>query len=129
MKKKYTIISILFLICLIGSVVLTAKPTPAICESGCEVVQISKYSQTFGIKNSLYAIPIFSVLLILSLIQIKKQNQKIKKVIKISTIIGSIIALYFIFLQIFVLNAYCTYCLVVDVGILLALTFQIKNGK
>ena len=83
--------------------------------SGCETVQSSIYSKTFGISNSVYGIIGFTILLILSVILAFKE-QKILKIITMSGIlIAAITATYFLYLQTRVIHAYCIFCLVVDI--------------
>jgi len=121
MINKYKILLVLFVVCLVGSLILAVTPTPPICTKGCDVVQTSKYAYTLGIKNNFYGVIIFAILVWLTSAQIKKQTHKKKKIIMYTTIIGSIIALYFLYLQEFVLHSYCKYCLVVDISILISL--------
>ena len=123
MNQKYILVSILLLIALASSVILAFEPLSVVCnaEQGCALVQNSVYAQTFGIKNSLYGVGIFSVLLLLALLQIFKHSGKMERLLKFSLIVGSAVAAYFLFLQIFILKAYCKYCIVVDLAIILAL--------
>ena len=123
MNHKYFLISILLLIALAGSMILTFEPLSVVCglESGCELVQSSSYAYTFGIKNSLYGVGIFPVFSLLAFFQIFRHSDKIEKFLKLSLIIGSAIAIYFLALQIFVLQAYCKYCIVVDLSVIFAL--------
>lgn len=123
MNRKYLLVSILLLIALAGSMILAFEPLSVICgvESGCEFVQNSPYAHTFEIKNSIYGIGIFSTLSLLAFMQGFMHSNKIEKFLKFSLIIGSAIAVYFLILQIFVLHAYCKYCLVVDLSVILAL--------
>ena len=51
----------------------------------------------------------------------KKYSKNLEKIINLSIILGSIMALWFIYLQKFVLEAWCRYCLVVDVAMFIAL--------
>ncbi len=122
-KNKYKILLALLIISLLSSVILTIKSPEEICDvrEGCDLVLNSKYAKTLGIKNSNYGIVIFTILIIITLSQIKNP-EKIKKTIIMSLLsIGSLIALYFLYLQQFVLKAYCKYCLVIDLGIITAL--------
>lgn len=123
MNTKYILLLVLLLIALGSSAILSFKPLSDICniEEGCYLVQNSIYAYAFGIKNSIYGVGIFSLLSILTLLQIFKHSDKTEKFLKLSLIVGSIIAVYFLILQIFTLKAYCKYCIVVDLSILLAL--------
>ena len=123
MNQKYKILLILFSVSLAVSIILSLTPLPIICDpnKGCDVVQTSPYNFTFGIKNSYYGIFIFAFLIFLTLSEIKRPNKNKKLLIKTGVAIGSLVTIYFLYIQIFVLNAYCKYCLVVDFSMLLAL--------
>ena len=105
-----------------GSYILAFEGTK-ICTpgEGCATVQNHATAFTFGIKNSLFGAIIFAILVILTLIQIIKHLKSIDKIIYSGIIISSIISIYFLYLQQFVIHAYCKYCLVVDFAILIAL--------
>ena len=120
---KYKLLTILFVIALISSIILSLNAAPAFCRpgEGCDIVQTSQYASTFGIKNSYYGVFIFTFLTLISLWHIKIPGKRKKFIIHSAIIIGSIISLYFIYLQKFVLNAWCKYCLVVDISLILAL--------
>ena len=123
MKYKYHILLAIFIIGFISSVILTTEETPIFCgtESGCNYVTSSQYAYTFGIKNSEYGIFVFAFLALLTFLHIKKPHTIKKATIHTGTIIGAIVAIYFLYLQQFVLNAYCRYCIVVDTGLIIGL--------
>ena len=106
--NKYEIFLVLFVVSLISSVILMSE-TSEICDPGvgCDIVQDSKYASTFGIKNNLYGIFIFSFLVLVTLAQLRKPTKLKGRIISIGIVIGSIVALYFIYIQDFVLEAYC----------------------
>lgn len=120
---KYKILLVLFLISLASSLVLSLVPIPAICDPGigCDIVQTSKYNFTLGIKNSYYGVVIFLAISFLTYYQIKNPTDKKRKLINLQVIVGSIIAFYFFYIQQFILNAYCKYCLVVNFSMIAAL--------
>jgi len=121
--SKYHVIFVLFLIGLGASAILSFEQTNGFCKpgEGCDTIQNSIYAHTLGIKNSLYGVIIFSLLLIITGIHAKKYSKNLEKIINLSIILGSIMALWFIYLQKFVLEAWCRYCLVVDVAMFIAL--------
>ncbi|MFH1325398.1 MAG: vitamin K epoxide reductase family protein [archaeon] len=122
-KTKYQILLVLFLISLASSIFLSTQKQDALCGIGddCDIVKNSQYNYTLGLQNSYYGIVIFSFLSVLTFLQIKKPEKRKENIIKISVIIGSIIVFYFLYIQKFVLNAFCRYCLVVDFSVLIAL--------
>jgi uncharacterized membrane protein len=131
MKIKYPLILIFLLISLASSAILAFEPLSVVCraESSCAVVQNSAYAHTLGLKNSLYGVVIFSLLLIITLIQIVKPTKIKKKIIKSSLMAGSLIAIYFLFIQIFILHSYCKYCLIVDFAVILAMIISFVPNK
>ena len=130
-KYKYHLLLILFIISLISSIILSIANTEQICDinKGCDIVQNSKYSETFGIKNSVYGIIIFSLLIIITIMQIYKSTKNKKIMISTAIILGSLIAIYFIYLQQFVIKSYCKYCMIVDISLILALILLIITWK
>ena len=124
---KYKILLVLFAIAFIASAILTFVPTEDACrlggegtENGCISVQNSEYAKTFGIRNCHMGFVIFLFLLGLTYSQIKAPRSIKRQMIHLGTIIGTIIALYFLYIQEFVLHSYCKYCLVVDFAMVAA---------
>ena len=77
---------------------------------GCDVVTTSEYATIFGISIALLGAIYYLSLLILSIIYLDTKNPRL---IKIGTVIaggGFLFSLWLIYLQIFVLNALCIYC-------------------
>jgi len=128
---KYKILLVLFIISFASSLTLSLKPVSEICDlnKGCEVVHYSQYNFTFGIQNSHYGIFIFLFLILLTSSQIVKPKKNKETAIKLLVIIGSLIVVYFLYIQEFVLNAYCKYCLLVDFSLLLALIVILSELK
>ncbi|MEX0920803.1 MAG: vitamin K epoxide reductase family protein [Candidatus Pacearchaeota archaeon] len=125
-KQKYIILLILTLISLVSSIILSL-PTESsdYCsfgeEGGCDIVHGSKYNYTLGIQNSYFGIIIFSFLFLLIYSQIKNPSKNKENSINFLIIFGSLIALYFLYIQHFVLNSYCTYCIITDFSLLISL--------
>ena len=128
---KYKFLFWLFLFAFVASLILSLTPVSEICdpEKGCEIVQHSSYASTLGIKNSFYGSIIFALTLLLILSHMKKPEEYKKQITHAIIIFSSVVAIYFIYLQQFVLNSYCKYCLVVDVSILIALLIIIFGWK
>ena len=120
-KYKYQILFGLFLISFSASLVLSLTPTPPICSQGCDIVQASSYATTLGIKNSVYGVFIFLILLFITVLQTQKKDKFKENIINAGIVLGSIVALYFLYIQHFILHAYCRYCLIVDFSLVLSL--------
>lgn len=135
LNSKFHIIKILFILALITSVAMSFEKNTGFCSaldhenSGCYKVAESKYAELFGIKNYIYGIIIFLVLTIITDSYIKNPSKKKESLLRTGIIIGAIISLYFLYLQQFVIQAYCKYCLVVDFSLILitVIFFLIKN--
>jgi len=128
---KYKFLFWLFLFAFVASLVLSLAPVSEICDpgKGCDIVQHSSYASTLGIKNSHYGSIIFGLTLLLILSHLKKPEEYKKKITHAVIILSSLVAIYFIYIQQFVLEAYCKYCLVVDISILTALLIILFNWK
>lgn len=130
---KEKIILALFIISLISSIILSFTPLSVICNinSGCEIIHYSQYNYTFGIQNSYYGIIIFSLLIMLTLSHLITPTQNKKKLINLAIITGSIIAIYFLYVQHFILETYCRYCLLIDFSLIICLILilpELKKG-
>lgn len=122
MKYKSTLI--LLAIIIIASTILSFIPIEKACgldDNQCMVVQTSQYEKTFGINNAHLGLAAFAVLFIINFSHIKKPTKKKKQFLTLGLTIGSIAAIYFLFIQFFVLNAVCKYCMVTDIGTILSL--------
>ncbi|MGA2130461.1 MAG: vitamin K epoxide reductase family protein [Candidatus Pacearchaeota archaeon] len=124
---KYKVFLFVFVIGLISSIIITTNPSTGICApgQGCSIVNSSPYASLFGIKNSVYGIFIFSFMILLTLFHINNPSRHTRNIIHAAVIIGSLISLYFLFIQIFVIKAICEFCLLVDFGLLVGLVFLI----
>ncbi len=123
-KQKYVILLVIFIIGLIASAILSFIPPEKACggdETSCNIVNESPYAKTIGIKNCYFGLIVFSVLITLTIYHILKPKKYKKQLILIGLITGSILAVYFIYLQLIVIKACCPYCMVVDIGTLLGL--------
>lgn len=119
---KYKIILGLLLLSLIISITFVLSGNPAFCtaQEGCETVKNSEYAYTFGINNGYYGIIIFAILSAVLFLQIRNPSNKKRIILNIALLIGSIVALRFIYIQAFILKSYCTSCLIIDVSVLIS---------
>lgn len=126
----YALLAI-FAIAFFSSVVLSLKSASAFCVSptSCDLVQGSEYSSTFGVKNSHYGVVIFAFLFAVMAWHLFEPHHRKHMIAKIGVGIGSLVSIYFIFLQVFVIKAFCTYCMIVDISLLLALALVLLHVK
>ncbi len=123
-KAKYIILLTIFIIAFICSGILTFVSVEEACggiQTTCYAVQTSQYETTFGIKNAHMGLVAFSIMAILIFLHLKQPTKNKKQIIKIGIILGSIFALYFLYIQFFVIDALCKYCMIIDAGMLINL--------
>ena len=114
---------ILLLLATVASMILSFVPINEACghSAGCSIVQASQYESTFGFKNAHLGLVAFATLFIITLLHDKKPTKKTKQIVLAGLVLGSLVALYFLYLQFFVLHAICKYCMIADFGIILSL--------
>jgi uncharacterized membrane protein len=85
---------------------------PCILGTGCDLVTTSQYSVLFGIPLAFIGTAYYFLLFVLS-IKLLESNKKfyISLILLISSV-GFLASLFFVYLQFFVLNAICTYCMI-----------------
>lgn len=122
-KTKYAIILIMMLLAAFSSLILSTMNLATVCgeNSGCSIIQFSGYEKTFGISNAHLGLIAFPILALLTIFELRRTNKYRKRLIQLGILIGSGFAVYFLYLQFFVLKAICKYCIVADIAILVAL--------
>lgn len=89
--------------------------TPLLCNiqnlSGCNIVAASQYSHIFGIPLAEFGILFYAVLFVLAALEIVVFDQLLRRALQAVSFVGVLFSLYFTFLQIFVINAACIYCI------------------
>ena len=121
---KYKILLILFGIILICSGILSFIPIEQACKitsDSCIAVHASDYDALLGFKNSYFGLVAFGVLFILTILQMKNPSKIKKQIILIGLVIGTLIAIYFLYVQFIILNATCPYCLIIDFATIISL--------
>lgn len=89
--------------------------TPLLCNvqnlSGCNTVASSQYSRIFGIPLSELGILFYSLIFILAALELVIFDQLVRRALQVLSLIGVIASLYFTYLQMFIIGAFCIYCL------------------
>ena len=135
LKTKYKIILAIFIISLISSIIIGFAPLSkeGFCgsnpEEGCGAVQNSKYAEIFGISNGVFGTVIFAFLTILTISYLRKPDSEKRKIITYGILLGAITAIYFLFLQAFIIKEFCKFCLVIDIGMIIAFFLMIPKKK
>lgn len=90
----------------------SAQPLACGFLNGCDLVTNSKYSSVFGIPIALIGIFYYSFLALISIIYLTNKNRLLINTIFILNTITIFIYGILIYIQAFILNAFCTYCLI-----------------
>ncbi|MBU0907127.1 MAG: hypothetical protein KKE05_03125 [Nanoarchaeota archaeon] len=138
MKNKYLILNLLVLLVIVEVVLtgfLSYKAVTSVdgfCVMGedasqCDNVQNSGYGKIFGVKLGYFGLTSF---LVLSAVLFRDfHKKKISNLFIGLSIIGAIFALYFVYLQIFVLKQICETCMIVDGTAVLILLVCLAGKK
>ncbi len=120
--KRFSIILIGFVIVLsfIGfadSTFLLAKrmsggPIPCVLGfTGCDEVSKSPYSALFGIPLSAYGMVFYLATAVLGILYLDTKKYIFARLILFATTLGFLLSLYFIYVQKFLIGAFCIYCI------------------
>jgi len=128
------IITFLILAEIILSLYIIFIPEKQFCATGfdCEAVQNSSYAYMFGIKLSYFGLLAFSLLFIINAITLYTEHKGFKHTLMIIVSLGALFAIYFLFIQFFILHKVCSSCLSVDslmILILLASIYEYRKYK
>jgi len=134
MKKTNIIIWIMLVIAIIGFIDATYltvnhyNGTDLVCgtSGGCTVVTTSTYSQIFGIPVALFGSLYYFFVASLSLAYLQQKNSLILKMLTYIPIIGFLMSGWFVYLQLYVINAICFYCMGSAITSTLLFTSSIK---
>lgn len=80
--------------------------------SGCEQVLTSSYAVIWGMPKSLLGVGFYALILVLISLYRTKSSEKKINIIRFFAVLGLATSVYFIYLQAFVIEAWCLYCLV-----------------
>jgi len=122
---KYQTLLVIFALAFISSVLLSINFSCG--QDSCD--RNPEYDLFNGIANAYIGMGVFFFMILITISQIIKPKKYKRQIIHFGIFIGVIIALYFLYLQQFVLNAYCKYCLVIDIGLLIAFIVAIFQWK
>lgn len=119
----WSIIIVAFIGCM-DAIYLTAEHYSGIGVScvifkGCDIVANSEYNSLFGLPVALYGVLYYFGILFVSLLYVDMGNKKFHgifkllnvKLLPLYTLIGFLMSIRFVYLQAFVIKAFCTYCL------------------
>ncbi len=85
--------------------------------NGCNIVQNSAYSSIFGINVSLFGTLCFAALFVLYVWA--HNNQQRYRWYLAAVVLGSLVSLYLLILQFFIIKSVCSSCVVIDILMLI----------
>ncbi len=132
LQERYKFIILFFIVIELSFVlylVYNGNNDSYLCKSfsSCSLVQESQYGNIFGIKLAWFGLIGFSSLLFFYLLSFL--NNKIYSLFLFLAVVGALFALYFIYIQLFVLQAICSVCLIIDITMLIIFVFAILSFK
>ena len=84
---------------------------PCSVAHGCETVLTSKYATAGGIPIALLGAAYYLTILVLTGLFWQLRNKYIPSLLLLLTTAGLLVGIYLVYLQAFVIHAYCQYCL------------------
>ena len=128
--KKLTLLRVLILIAILASsylIYLHYKPTPStLCDISkaisCDKVNKSTYAEIFGIP-----VAIFSLLFFIVAIGASFKYKKYEQYFKIGSVLALAFAMYLLFVSIYILKAFCLFCITIDIIIIISVILIFKK--
>jgi len=90
---------------------ITGTSIPCFITTGCDTVSKSSYAVLFGVPLSAWGMIFYLGVGFLSLLYLDTKNILVAKLIPIAGTLGFLSSLYFIYVQKFLIGAFCIYCL------------------
>ena len=90
---------------------ISGAPIPCFITSGCDTVSKSPYSVLFGIPLSAWGVLFYLGTGFLALLYVDTKNLLVAKLIPTATTLGFLSSCYFIYVQKFLIGAFCIYCI------------------
>ncbi|MBI4138254.1 MAG: vitamin K epoxide reductase family protein [Candidatus Wildermuthbacteria bacterium] len=87
-------------------------PLTCVVFSGCEKVLDSEYSAIFGVPIALFGAGYYAAIFVLAAAFLETRRRMFLNAAAFLPLAGSVVSLFLVYLQIFVLKALCQYCLI-----------------
>ncbi len=103
-----------------------------IIAEGCDEVNNSQWAEFFGIPTALFGVLFYLFIFIISVVYIDTRKKALLKTLVLFSTCGLIFSAFFVYLQLFEIEAICSYCMVsaVTSTLLFILSLTIfKNAK
>lgn len=132
-KNASTIIFVIFLLAAIGFIDATyltwshysGSELECSILDGCNEVTTSEYSTLFELPIALFGMIYYAGVIFLMLIYLIEKSNKALKLALVLISGGLAFSIYFVYLQFFVIDAICLYCMVSAIDILLLFIFTL----
>lgn len=97
----------------------------------CNTVAQSEYSRIYGIPLALYGFAFYAAFFVLAALVTTMSRPVFVKLMYWISVIGVLLSLYFLYLQVYVIEALCIYCLasIVIAALLFLATWRLKNRE
>lgn len=120
MKRMGVVLILVLAFCGLADSVYLAQHeisgAPLICSTqsldGCNTVANSPYARMFGIPLAEYGVAFYGVLFVLAALELVLFNRILRRILQGASLVGVLFSLYFVFVQIAFIGAFCTYCTV-----------------
>lgn len=135
MRTVYWFVLLVALVNIVLSATTYAKssvPISNMCSAHCDAVLGSSYAKLFGIPQALIGVVSFTFLALLTWYCLVFETKLARQLLLIALVAGSLYALRMLYIQAFILNAFCPYCVVIDISTIvacLAVLFMHKRRK
>lgn len=114
-----TLLGTILILALLGfadSVFLLAEkmnggPIPCAIGTGCDTVANSPYSLLFGIPLAAYGVAFYVAIGVIALLYLDTKKMFWGRTLFLSTTAGFLMSVYFIYVQKFLIGAWCIYCI------------------
>lgn len=90
---------------------ISGTPIPCFITSGCDTVSKSPYSVLFGVPLSAWGVLFYLGIGFLALLYMDTKNLVVARLIPVATTLGFLSSLYFMYVQKFLIGAFCVYCI------------------
>ena len=89
--------------------------TPLICSvenlSDCNAVVSSAYAHLFGISIAEYGVIFYALIFIIAALELVFFDQLFRRILQVFSLIGIIVSTYLTGIEMFVIHAWCIYCI------------------
>lgn len=102
---------------------------PCSITQGCEKVLTSKFATIANIPISLFGSLFFILILVLCILLLQQNNKRLRQALFIFSSLGMVAAIILFYIQWIVLKAFCQYCLLIELILLLQFILVIVLAK